>query len=211
MAIITESHLRNYKQKDLRRYKSQDSNNFPPPDTMGMIIRKQKEKKINIFLSHKHGDEENIEFLEKILDDCSLEVDGNVELYLDGKDENMSFQTNRKTAKEIKKKIKENDKFILLATDEAINSKWCNWELGFADSLKYKNNNLVLFPLKKDYEDWSGNEYMQLYPVIEYENGCSKNTNKKIIPEGYYVYYPQDRKNEQKYISLGEWLLKKNE
>lgn len=29
-------------------------------------------------------------------------------------------------------------RFILLATDGAVESKWCNWKLGFADEIKGK-------------------------------------------------------------------------
>ena len=42
----------------------------------------------------------------------------------------------------LKEKIEIADKFILLATEKAINSKWCNWELGLGDAAKYMKNNI---------------------------------------------------------------------
>lgn len=42
--------------------------------------------------------------------------------------------TSAETATRIKDRISRCDKFILLATNGAIDSKWCNWELGFGDA-----------------------------------------------------------------------------
>ena len=84
----------------------------------------------------------------------------------------MPAYTCGKTADNIKKKIKQYDKFILVATDGAIASKWCNWELGYGDAQKYDNEKIALFPLKQDdHTNWKGSEYLELYPVIEYING----------------------------------------
>lgn len=45
----------------------------------------------------------------------------------------MPEKTSGLTATKIKYQIYKNDKFILLATDNAIASKWCNWEVGIGD------------------------------------------------------------------------------
>lgn len=45
--------------------------------------------------------------------------------------------TSGETAIRIKDRIDKCDKFILLATDKAVESKWCNWELGYGDAKKY--------------------------------------------------------------------------
>lgn len=42
--------------------------------------------------------------------------------------------TSGETAIRIKDRIDKCDKFILLATDKAVESKWCNWELGYGDA-----------------------------------------------------------------------------
>lgn len=39
------------------------------------------------------------------------------------------------------------DRFILLATDNAIGAPWCNWELGYGDAQKYKDK-IAILPIK---------------------------------------------------------------
>lgn len=70
------------------------------------------------------------------------------------------------------KREKKYDKFILVATEGAIASKWCNWELGFGDAQKYAYGKIALFPIRDDEKDWSGSEYLELYPVIGYIDSC---------------------------------------
>ena len=87
--------------------------------------------------------------------------------------------------------IRENKKFIFLATEGAITSKWCNWELGHGDAEKYINH-IAILPIKNTYSDYNGAEYLQIYPYI-YESDLTPNT--------YYIKYPNgDLKN------LSEWL-----
>jgi len=52
-----------------------------------------------------------------------------VKIYIDSMDNKMPQQTCGGTAVRIKEVIKFCDKFILLATDKAIESYWCNWDL----------------------------------------------------------------------------------
>ena len=80
----------------------------------------------------------------------------------------MPARTCGRTAENIKEKIKKYDKFILVATEGAIASKWCNWELGFGDAQKYAYGKIALFPIRYDEKDWSESEYLELYPVIGY-------------------------------------------
>ena len=117
----------------------------------------------------------------------------------------------------------------MIGTEGAINSKWCNWELGIGDVHKLKNDNLAVLPIKKNYEDYSGNEYIELYPTIQYENGSTSymhkqkvdnveifvlpsptinETVKGKIPIGYYVQM-QDETGIVILIRFEEWLLSK--
>ena len=107
-------------------------------------------------------------------------------------DEEMPKYTSGKTADRIKKKIKENDKFILLATDGAISSKWCNWELGYGDAQKYIDN-IAILPVKKDYGQYNGSEYLQIYPYIGKRENFY-NTN-------FVVVFPNGKE-----LELGKWL-----
>ena len=107
----------------------------------------------------------------------------------------------------MKARIKKCDKFILLATNAAIDSKWCNWELGYGDAQKFKAH-IALFPLKPkgsyDYL-YKGAEYLSLYPYICYEDGTGKYDNGAYIQKGYYVVTPENGKLN--YQTLAHWFL----
>ena len=151
MNFLTETQIKNLRRSEktfiseyesLRRFRSESSY-----------------LKTKIFLSHKHDEKE---FLEGAI---SLLKTFGVDVYVDWLDEGMPKTTSGETAKRIKEKIKENHKFILLATEAAISSKWCNWELGLGDAAKYIDH-IALLPVKKDYTDFSGSEYLGIYPYI---------------------------------------------
>lgn len=118
--------------------------------------------KPTVFLSHKHDDSNNtkVENVKAI-----LELHGCEAVYIDWLDPQMQHATNRETAELLRKKIKENHKFILVVTADSVKSPWCNWELGFGDAVKGKD--VALFCLEQHDNDWRDHEYLQLYPTIE--------------------------------------------
>ena len=73
--------------------------------------------KRTVFLSHKHDDLEDLKGFIGFLEDYY-----NVECYIDSDDPDMPEKTSGETAERIKKAIKATDRFILLATDNAISS-----------------------------------------------------------------------------------------
>ncbi len=152
-----------------------------------------------IFLSHKH-DEHSI--LQDVI--AFLKNEG-VDVYVDWMDPNMPAYTNSETAHKLKQKIKVANKFILVATQNAINSKWCNWELGLGDAEKYIEN-IALFPVNRNSQSFSGAEYLRIYPRIEYEDGMAKYVGGAYIPRGYYVIYPSDKDGNSKILPLKVWL-----
>lgn len=140
-------------------------------------------RRLSVFLSHKHNELEYLERVRFVLESLSAYV------YVDWTDPSMLHPTDRKTAETLKGKIEQCDKFIFIASDAAIESKWCNWEIGYGDAYKYKQDKIALFPIKQDYREWKGSEYLQLYPLIEYFDGTTTYKNGHIIPKGFYVYY----------------------
>ena len=158
-------------------------------------------KKTTVFLSHKHDDLDDLKgvigFLQRSYD---------VRVYIDSRDPTMPKITSAETAFNIKERIKLCDKFILLATNGAIESKWCNWELGYGDAQKYRNN-IALFPIKPkgsfDYA-YKGSEYMSIYPYVSYFDGTETYKDGNPISRGYYI---RTQEKEANYITpLGEWL-----
>lgn len=159
-------------------------------------------KKTTVFISHKHDD---LDDLRDVLG--FLETVYGVKVYIDSQDPSMPKKTSGETAKRIKERIEKCNKFILLATNGAIESKWCNWELGYGDAKKYKRN-MALFPIKDKGESdylYNGNEYMSIYPYITYFNGTEKYTSGKLIEKGYYIREEQES-GPATITPLSEWL-----
>lgn len=147
----------------------------------------------SIFLSHSHYDKDLIE--QSITFFRTL----NIAVYVDWMDETMPEKPNGVTAKLIKSKILSNDKFIFLATDAALISKWCNWEIGIGDAYKLHNDKICLLPLAENIGQWTGNEYLQIYPRIE---PVQKDSN-SIYDNIFKVRYPD---NNETWLS--DWLKK---
>ncbi|MBQ6039887.1 MAG: toll/interleukin-1 receptor domain-containing protein [Oscillospiraceae bacterium] len=161
------------------------------------------ERKPTVFISHKHDDLSDLKgvigFLEK---------EYRVKVYIDSRDPSMPKITSAKTGENIKSRIKECQKFILLATNGAIESKWCNWELGFGDANKYPDN-IALFPIKPPNagdSQYKGSEYMDLYPFIAYYGGTEKYRDGTSINKGYYVCTKKEGYNY--IIPLTKWLTR---
>lgn len=147
--------------------------------------RKSIYSEISIFLSHKHDESEKLKNAIALLSSIGVKV------YVDWMDNTMPTNTSGETAEKLKQKIKENKKFILLATPAAISSKWCNWELGIGDVHKYPNH-IALMPIANSDQSWPGNEYLQIYPAITTEYQYSIGS--------YYVEFKGSK------ISLVKWL-----
>ncbi len=144
----------------------------------------------SIFLSHSHTDKDVIEQAKIFFENLGISV------YVDWADKTLPESTNVVTAQKIKNQIiTGNDKFVLLATNNAVASKWCNWEIGIADPFKLPNKKIALLPLADNSGTWNGNEYLQIYPRIE---RSSTNLNE------YYVWYPDGTLE-----AISKWLNRK--
>lgn len=115
-----------------------------------------------VFLSHSHKDKSLVEFTKQFL------ASQGVNVYVDWMDGGMPDVIGPQTAIKIREKIAANKKFILLATANALSSKWVPWELGCADGIK-TSKNIAVLAVRPDGGAWSGNEYVGLYPIIESE------------------------------------------
>lgn len=159
--------------------------------------------KPTVFISHNHDDLSDLKgvigFLEK---------EYGVKVYIDSRDSSMPKVTSAKTGENIKHRIKECHKFILLATNGAIESKWCNWELGFGDANKYPDN-IAIFPIKPQKvgdSQYKGSEYMDLYPFVSYFFGIEKFQDSTCVNKGYYVCTKNGGNNT--IIPLSKWLTR---
>lgn len=190
-----------FEQGSLQRYATRSLN-----ESMSPILSHSQygvKSKVTVFISHKHDDLEDLKGLLGFLEDTY-----NVKVYIDSKDPSMPTVTSAETALNIKERIKQCDKFILLATNGAIESKWCNWELGYGDAQKYKKH-IALFSMKPEGSSdsaYKGSEYMSMYPYIAYFDGSEKYTNGNPIQKGYYVRTRKESGSGFYISTLKDWL-----
>ena len=111
------------------------------------------------FLCHSHKDEELARGLAHMLWGSGWHV------YIDWLDTSMPEKPDRTTASKIQKKIMETDFFLFLATANSMASRWCPWELGFADGKKALDTILIV-PTEEGHST-HGNEYIGLYRHID--------------------------------------------
>ncbi len=147
-----------------------------------------------VFISHKHDDLTELEgFI------SYLKKEYNIIPYIDSMDKGMPKNTCAETAERIKMVIGNCQKFILLGTNKALFSKWCNWEVGIADKTKLPTNNMAILPMLDDNKSfYLGNEYLEIYPYIE--EIINIYGNKKYLAVNIHT------KEGTKRIPLKEWL-----
>jgi hypothetical protein len=86
-------------------------------------------------------------------------------LYVDWTDTEMPPVPNRETAKRIQAKIVELSYFLFLATPSSMASRWCPWEIGYADGKKDLDR-IIIIPTSEGGATY-GNEYLQLYRRLD--------------------------------------------
>lgn len=176
--------------------------------TKTFSTRNTYDSKATVFLSHKHKD---IEELEEATGVIEMLEDLGAKVYIDSMDNTMPNQTSGETAQRIKEVIKYCDRFILLATAKAIESYWCNWELGIGDVHKYSSK-IAILPVKEKGQynfEYKGNEYLQIYPSIDYEDGTNYYSNGILIAKGYYISKPPLHNGDLRILTpLKSWLSK---
>lgn len=113
-----------------------------------------------IFLSHSHKDADIVNQAVELLGSQGIAI------YVDWKDPSMPSVTTPESARRIKGRIRECAKFVLLATDNAIESKWVPWELGIGDVTNGMEN-VAILPVTDPPYTWTGSEYVGIYSRIE--------------------------------------------
>lgn len=112
------------------------------------------------FLCHSHKDSDLALGLQQWLKEQGME------LYIDWQDAYMPETPDGATADRIRTVIKGADVFLFLATNDSMASRWCPWELGFADGIK-RNEQIAVIATRDASGNYYGNEYLQLYRRID--------------------------------------------
>jgi len=141
----------------------------------------------DVFLSHSSEDKQSI--LPMVIEVLRRE---GAKVYIDNQDPSLPSRTSVETAKILRDRIEECNKFVVLVSQNSFCSRWIPWELGYADGKKVSNK-IAVFPYVEtnDQGEWVGQEYMGGYPLITRNN------------EGWIVY---SRGQENPYTKLCCWL-----
>ena len=131
---------------------------FRKADRERLILEARSAGVLTGFLCHSHKDRNLAEGVQKWLSERGCDI------YIDWQDEELPSRPNRTTAIKIQKKIRETDRFFYLATQNSSNSKWCPWEIGYADAKK-GHHSIIIIPTS-NYNGSYGQEYLNLYRHI---------------------------------------------
>ena len=115
------------------------------------------------FLCHSHLDERLARGMATLLDESGWNV------YIDWLDASMPDTPNRATAAKLQQRIVTTNYFLFLATDNSMKSRWCPWEIGYADGKK-SIDTIMIIPTSDGNRVWHGSEYLQLYSSLDYSD-----------------------------------------
>lgn len=119
----------------------------------------------DIFLSHAFLDAEVVLGVKTLFEKKGLSV------YVDWIEDTQLDRNNitKETAETIRNRMKQCKMLFYVTSENAENSKWMPWELGYFDGSK--PNKVWIFPLLEyEWQTFKGQEYLSLYPVINKNN-----------------------------------------
>lgn len=88
--------------------------------------------------------------------------------------------------------MKQSNFLVYVDSDNAKSSKWMPWELGYFDG--YNSEKLGILVIRdSSNEIYKGQEYLNLYPIIEKGNLNSKLNNATINNQSFYDYFGNEK------------------
>ncbi|MFJ7007931.1 toll/interleukin-1 receptor domain-containing protein [Pseudomonas putida] len=126
------------------------------------IESSKRATRFDVFLSHSINDAELVLGVKVLLEEMGKKV------YVDWVDdpELDRSQVNKLTAERLRGRMKQSDTLLYIATENATNSKWMPWELGYFDG--HKPGKVAILPVvEKDNQTFEGQEYLGLYPTVD--------------------------------------------
>lgn len=155
----------------------------------GLFYQRKALSNYDVFISYSWNDRAYANKVVQLLERCGYTV------YIDYND-NLLNRSNvsEETARRIIQAMKKCKGLLHLYSPSASVSKWCPWEVGVFSGIKdFKCANL---PLTEDYnEDFKKQEYLEIYPYVEYAKVMGTNKDEFWIYDG-----------PNKYVTLSGWL-----
>ena len=149
----------------------------------------QKRKIYDVFLSHSSLDKKLVLTLVNLFNEAgySVYVDWIEDTQLDRNN------VNKNTAQVLRNRMNGSRGLAYVATGNAINSKWCPWELGYFDGKK--NERCCILPIMES-QNFQGQEYLGLYPYMQYAQVSGEDRNE------FWIY----NQGTNEYVILRSWL-----
>ncbi|MFA7123300.1 MAG: toll/interleukin-1 receptor domain-containing protein [Candidatus Delongbacteria bacterium] len=183
--------VRYFNNTDLKSFSQKRINLSEHYISKGIIDKGQ----IDVFLSHSSDDMDSVPSVISFLESFGVNV------YIDKKDNSLPKITSIETAKILKERIHNCNKFIVLVSENSKDSRWVPWELGLADENKSVRN-IALMPLINSSSDlfytqtWAEQEYLGIYHRIVFGGLKGKESDVWMVLD----------KNENIGIELIKWL-----
>lgn len=145
-------------------------------------------KSFDIFLSHSSNDKEFVAGIKLFLQDFGFTV------YVDWNDPELDpNNVTPETADILRERMSHCKSLIYAYSDNAKNSRWMPWELGYFDGLK--NSMVAVLPILSDFrKSIQGSEYVGLYYVIDFAKINGAYQKSLLVNDG------------TKYVKLSDWL-----
>lgn len=115
------------------------------------------------FLSHSHLDRDRAKGLQTLLAEQGWEI------FIDWEHNTLDQRPTRETAEWLQKSISACDWLLYLATPNSERSRWCPWEIGYADGKNGANSIIII--ATTDSRGTYGSEYLKLYRQISETEG----------------------------------------
>lgn len=103
-------------------------------------------------------------------------------VYVDWLDDGLPTEITVMTARLIRERINSNNLLLLLATNNALASRWVPWELGYADGV-HGEAGVAILPVERNHETYRGNEYVGLYRELTLDGSSSTAAHRGILVE----------------------------
>lgn len=178
MALFTEQQIRARFESEKRLRNSRGYRYFSAIEALNEGRITDSTNLYDIFLSHSSKDKELIAGLKYMLEDLGYKV------YVDWNDDALDpNDVSPETAKVLRERMKQCKSLVYAFSENASNSKWMPWELGYFDALK--NSRVAVLPISQTAKyAYKGSEFVGVYYVVQIAQIQNSNENALWIHNG---------------------------